>query len=79
MLLNANEAKEKTKEAIEKYLTEELQQIEKLINEAIKKGQYHIFIERKIKDLTLAQLKKLGYEVEIGGRYNESNTIIKWE
>ena len=43
------------------------------------KGETSLYIsDYRIKDTTKVELEMRGFKVEIGGRYNETNTVITW-
>lgn len=76
--LTANEATEKTAEAIEKCSTAELRDIMQKIYGEVNKGQYTVSYSGIISETAKRRLEELGYEVERGSQYNESYVVIKW-
>ena len=66
---------EKAKEIEAKHKDE----IEKLISEAINKGEFSILGDERLHDLTIQRLEELGYQVQSGCHYNEPYYSVKWE
>lgn len=77
-MIKANEARKKVEDNLKNSLTKELQNLEVLINNAIEDGQCQVFINGTLRTETENQLIKLGYKVEVGGRYNERETVVRW-
>lgn len=77
-MLSASEAKKKSSEILEMGLTEDIRKVEILIETAITEGKFAVIVNGVLKHETTVLLKKLGYVVEVGGRYNEIDTVIKW-
>ena len=49
------------------------------IKEKAEKGETKLYLsDYKIKDNTKIELENRGFKVEIGGRYNEVNTVVIW-
>lgn len=81
--LTATEAREKTNKIRNNNNSKQFENIFKLINEAINKGEYCIYIINK-KDLFITPemkkiLMKLGYKVETSNQYNEIMYTISWK
>lgn len=50
------------------------------IKQAAKKGETRLYLsDYRIKDITILLLEKRGFKIQIGGRYNEVNTLIIWD
>lgn len=78
-MITASEARKKIEDNFEIVSKkEEFNKIEGLINKAINEGQYYVFIDGVLKNTTTTKLEQLGYKIEVGGRYNEKDTVIKW-
>lgn len=79
--MTAKEARELADQKIETNQTKELIAIEKLINNAIDKGEYCIIIPafNSLSNSTQEQLRKLGYVVEsVQTDRNEYSIKISW-
>ncbi len=49
------------------------------IKREAEKGETSLYIsDYRIKDTTKVELEMRGFKVEMGGRYNETNTVIIW-
>jgi len=78
--ISAKEAKEASNAVVKNDLTSELNEVMKLISKAIDNGLYKVFlINRTLRNDTKDMLLQLEYVVETGGRYNEIDTVIKWD
>lgn len=78
-MISAEEARNKTKEKIEENLRKERENIEALIDDAIKKGLYSVYIDKYLKKEIQEYLKDLGYDVKSSTCRNETDTRISWE
>lgn len=78
-MISADEARKKTKEKIEENLRIEKYDIETLINDAIEKGLYSVYIDKYLKKEIQEYLKDLGYDVKSSTYMNETDTRISWE
>ena len=74
----ASEAREETKKIIEERIITELSKIGQKINDSINEGKYSCLLDYCFSETTIKELKELGYNVEMGGRYNEISTSISW-
>ena len=74
----ASEAREETKKIIEECLITEMSEIGQKINDSINEGKYSCLLDYCFSETTIKKLKELGYNVEMGGRYNEISTSISW-
>lgn len=74
----ASEAREETKKNIEEFLITELSKIGQKINDSINEGKNSCLLDYCLSETTIKKLKELGYNVEMGGRYNEISTSISW-
>ena len=77
-MISAMEARSIVEEIQARALTEELKRVENLINEAVQKGEFKVYVGGVLKEETKNVLKNLGYSIEVGGRYNEIDTVIEW-
>ena len=77
-VLSAKEAATKSLEMISKHKTEELQKIDKLIKEAIQKGERKCSYDGYISESAQEELERLGYRVTKGTQYNEGYVVIYW-
>lgn len=80
-MINADEARKQTKKKIEENLRKEIANIEALINDAIEKGFYSVYIDKylNLKKEIQEYLKDLGYDVKSSTCRNETDTIISWK
>ena len=78
LIIDSNEARSKTLDIIYTYQTEELKRIDKMINEAIMRGEFKCSFEGTISTTTRKELERCGYTVIVGAQYNQSYVIIKW-
>lgn len=78
-MISAEEARNKTKDKIEDNLRKEIADIESLINDAIEKGLYSVYIDKYLKKEIHEYLKDLEYDVKSNTCRNETNTRISWE
>lgn len=78
-MICTEEAKKRTQNNRNSYVEEELSKIEKLISEAINKGEFSILGDERLHDLTIQRLEELGYQVQSGCHYNEPYYSVKWE
>ena len=74
----ASQARQETKKIIEERIITELSKIGQKINDSINEGKYSCLLDYCFSETTIKKLKELGYNVEIGGRYNEVSTSISW-
>jgi pentose-5-phosphate-3-epimerase len=77
-MISAIDARKAVESKLQSSSIAELNKIEKLINEAINNEQFKIFIEGTLHAETISALKKEEYKIEVGGRYNELDTVIHW-
>ena len=75
----ASEARQETKKIIKERIITELSKIGQKINDSINEGKYSCLLDYRFSETTIKELKELGYNVEMGGRYNEISTSISWE
>ena len=75
----ASEARQETKKIIKERIITELSKIGQKINDSINEGKYSCLLDYRFSETTIKELKELGYNVEMGGRYNEVSTSISWE
>ena len=75
----ASEARQETKKIIKERIITELSKIGQKINDSINEGKYCCLLDYRFSETTIKELKELGYNVEMGGRYNEVSTSISWE
>lgn len=78
LIIDSNEARSKTLDIIYTHQTEELRKIDKMINEAIMRGEFRCSFEGTISTATKQELERCGYTVIVGSQYNQSYVIIKW-
>lgn len=80
-MITAKEAKNKSDNTLESLALAELVRIEKLINEAISKGEYSISYSPSMKAKTRQELERLGYKITISidPRDSWSVTYISWD
>lgn len=78
-MISAKEARYRTKEKVEEKLRIEKYDIETLINDAIEKGLYSVYIYKYLTKENQEYLKDLGYDVKSSTYYNETYTKISWE
>ena len=78
LIIDSNEARSKTLDIIYTHQTEELKRIDKMINEAIMRGEFEFSFEGTISTITRQELERCGYTVIVGSQYNQSYVIIKW-
>ena len=74
----ASEARQETKKIIEERIITELSKIGHKINDSINEGKNSCLLDYCLSETTIKKLKELGYNVEMGGRYNEISTSISW-
>ena len=72
-----------TAESMKKLATKEdsddINSILTLIKEQAEKGETKLHLsDYDIKGTTKKELELRGFKVEVGGRYNETNTVIMW-
>jgi hypothetical protein len=77
-VISADTARKNAELNRRKLISQELKEIEELINTAIAEGTNEVYIYRQLKKDTIEHLKTVGYEVQVGGRYNDIDTYIKW-
>lgn len=77
-MYSAKEAKIKTNEVISKAKTNELNEIQSAIEEAINNGDFYITKDGSLRKETKEALVKMGYSVTGGIQYNESYYTISW-
>lgn len=77
-MINANEARAKATEILTQGKTAELQEIEKEINVAVKKGEYQIQKGGTLSRAAIKFLSEKGYKIYDGQHYNESYYYIQW-
>lgn len=78
LIIDSNEARSKTLDIIYTHQTEELKRIDKMINEAIMRGEFRCSFEGTISATTRQELERCGYTVIVGSQYNQNYVIIKW-
>jgi len=75
----ADEARKKIENGETINKNKELEDIKRKIVVAIDKGECSLYIQDvRIMDSTTRFLENQGYSVQVGGRYNEVNTLISW-
>lgn len=71
-----------TAENMKKLATKDSEDIKDFltrIKEQTEKGKTSLYLsDYRIKDTTKKELERRGFKVDIGGRYNEVNTVIMW-
>ena len=77
-MISAEEARKMTETAIKNGVKNEVERIEREMDEAIKEGHNSISLDGTISRPTVEYLRKLGYEVNTGSQYNESYFTINW-
>lgn len=77
-MLSASEAKTKTQNNIDDCITQELEELNKKINNAISCGKFSICNDGYLQPETRKRLEQLGYKVETGSQYNQSYYSISW-
>lgn len=77
-MISATEARIKATEILTQGQTAELQEIEKEINIAVKKGKYQIQKSGTLSAAATTFLTEKGYKIYSGQHYNESYYYIKW-
>ena len=77
-MTSGDEARKKTFDIIYAHQTEELRKIDKMIDEAIMRGEFRCSLEGTISATTRHELERCGYKVLEGSQYNQSYVIIKW-
>ena len=78
-MLSAKEAKKKTQEITNRRISNELKEIENLINDAINLDCFSITRSGCLHSTIKEELEKYGYKVETGNQYNEFYHRISWE
>ena len=72
-----------TANEMRKLATKESNEIEDIligIRARAEKGHTELYLsDYQIKDTTEKELKKRGFFIESGGRYNEINILIRWD
>ena len=77
-MISSDEARKKTFDIIYVHQTEELRKIDKMIDEAIMRGEFRCSLEGTISATTRQELERCGYKVLEGSQYNQNYVIIKW-
>ena len=77
-MIGAILARIKTNEKNFDNCEKELEEIEEAILKSIDKGEFCTTISGKISHQAEEVLKRKGYKIEYGGRYNEVDTAIRW-
>lgn len=77
-MLSASETKKKTQNNIDSCVTQELEKLNKQIDDAIAKGKFSISNNGNLQSVTRERLKVLGYKVQTGSQYNEPYYSISW-
>jgi hypothetical protein len=71
-----------TKESMKKLATKDSENINDFlirINEEAEKGKTNLYLsDYQIEKTTKQELERRGFKVDVGGRYNETNTSISW-
>ncbi len=75
----ASEANTRTNEAVNNYLSRQLEGISQDIEAAIAVGKFSINGNGSLDILVKRKLEELGYKVKTGHQYNEPYYIISWE
>lgn len=77
-MISATESRAKATEILTQGKTAELQEIEKEINAAVKKGEYQIQKSGTLSETARKFLSEKGYKIYSGQHYNESYYYIQW-
>lgn len=77
-MYSAKEAKIKTNEVISRAKTNQLNEIQLAIDEAINNGDFYITKDGSLRKETKEALVNMGYSVTTGTQYNESYYTISW-
>lgn len=78
-LLSASESHKKTVDNIKNCSTKELDEISKIISDAIVNGKFSISGDGCLQYETTQRLEELGYKIQIGSQYNEQYWSISWK
>ena len=70
-MISSDEARKKTFDIIYAHQTEELRKIDKMIDEAIMRGEFRCSFEGTISATTKRELERCGYTVIMNSQYNE--------
>lgn len=77
-MMRSNEARRKSQEVILNHQTKELKTIDKLINDAVERGEMQCSFEGNISKITKSELERCGYKVYLGAQYNQDYVVISW-
>lgn len=77
-MISANEARKKVEAKNKKEIADKLGFVIGLIVDAIDSGKHSVYIEGHLRNEIIDILKQYGYKIEVGGRYNEIDTVISW-
>ena len=77
-MITAAQAAIKTRDTIQNHKTEELMKIDELISSAINQGESKVYYDGSLSNITIQELRRLGYGVETGSQYNQGYVKILW-
>ena len=78
-MLFAHEARQKTVENINKYVSKELTKINNQINKAVDKGNFYITNYGHLQSESKKKLEEAGYKVTTFYHYSKPSYKISWE
>ena len=78
-IIDANEARKRTKENIDNFSNQELNEVMREIAKAINQNQYIITFAGHLTVQVISMLRQLGYHVVQDSQYNEPYSVVSWE
>ncbi len=77
-MLTAKEAAKRTEDIVTNHKTKELQEVDRVIEEAITNGERKCFYNDYISEVTENELVRCGYQIKKGSQYNQGYVEIFW-